>query len=318
MDFDTGYQDSGVSKLRKAQSLARLFGIGIDHGDMHGGNIRYNSADSPVIIDFSRARPLDKGLTGLSKRDRNVKAGLRAAGDKDISKIYKGIADELGSEAFGSQDPQDIATYRDFIDQAEEVLERSEPSADSKNILNSAPDISRTPPELKSTRTPDVTPPKIKGSPLAGALSVGFVDLIPSRESIRMAASGDYTSALKNHGIDLAKGAVVAGGLAAMTPAAPVIGTLAAAAAPGLVTLAAGEAADEVVTQATGEGIIPKLRQTIGTEPRTGIASPGGSIEETNKREMDRVFNPPEIKPMTQPPKRKPLSSSPLPALGIV
>ena len=317
MDFDTGYQNSNVSKLRKAQSLARLFGIGIDHGDMHGGNIRYDSAsDSPVIIDFSRARPLDTGLTGLSKRDRNVKAGLKAAGDKDISKIYKGIADELSSEAFGSQDSQDIETYRDFIDQAEEVLERSEPSVDSKNILNSAPDISKTPPELKPTQTPDATPPKIKGSPLKGALSVGFADLIPSRETIRMAASGDFKGALQNHGVDVGKGMAVAGGLAAMTPAAPVVGTLAGAAAPGLVAVAAGEAADEVVTQATGEGIIPKFQQAIGTKPRTGIASPGGSIEETNKREMDRVFNPPEIKPITRPLTRKPLSQSPLPALG--
>ena len=31
---------------------------------------------------------------------------------------------------------------------------------------------------------------------------------------------------------------------------------------------------NEVVRQQTGEGVIPKLRQAIGTAPRTGVASP--------------------------------------------
>ena len=51
LDFDKGYQDSNISKFRRAQALSRLFNAGIDHADMHGGNIRYNSAtDTPSIL----------------------------------------------------------------------------------------------------------------------------------------------------------------------------------------------------------------------------------------------------------------------------
>jgi hypothetical protein len=165
-------------------------------------------------------------------------------------------------------------------------------------------------------KTDASAPPKLKGSPLTGALSVGAADLIPSRESIRMAGDKGIMPALRNHSKEFALSLPFAGAVGLTAAAVPAIGTAATAVAPGLITLAAGEAADEVVTQATGEGIIPKLRQTIGTEPRTGIASPGGSVEETNKREMDRVQNPPEIKPMTQPPRRRPLKNSPAPELG--
>ena len=345
MDFDSGYQNSNVSKLRKAQSLARLFGIGIDHGDMHNGNIRYDAAsDSPVIIDFSRAGKLDSGLSGIGKRDRNVLRGLKAGNDKDIYKIYKATADKLSSEAFGSQDPNDIAAYRDFIDQAEGILERTEPGLERGMDANTpfAAKIgqSSTPNSIKLSidenqinkyfghqgrlidgkwfpfKTDAPVPAKLKGSALTGALSVGAADLIPSRESIRMAGDKGIMPALRNHATEFALSLPIAGAVGFTAAAVPAIGTAATAAGPGLVALAAGEAADEVVTQATGEGIIPKFQQAIGTKPRTGIASPGGSIEETNKREMDRVFNPPEIKPMTQPPKRRPLSSSPMPALG--
>ena len=109
LDFDKGYRDSNRSRFRKAQALSRLYNAGINHADTHGGNIRYNSAtDTPSIIDFSRARPLDTGVNGISIRDRNVGDGLVAAGDPDISKNYIGIANELSQEAYGSGDPEDI------------------------------------------------------------------------------------------------------------------------------------------------------------------------------------------------------------------
>lgn len=320
LDFDKGYNPSSKGTFRKAQALARLFNIGVDHNDTHGGNIRYNSTtDTPSIIDFSRAKDLDKGLNGISKRDNNVQKGLDAAGDTDIARIYKSIVGDLGQEAFGSGDPADIETYRDFVDQGEEILERSEFTGDDSSPTYTKPDA--TPPHLKGdtsfkSSTTDLTAPRFSGSPLKGALSLGLPDLIPSRETIRMAGSGDFAGALKNHSAEVGKGMVVAGGVAAVTPAAPVVGTLAGAAAPGLIAVAAGEAADELVTQATGEGIISKAQQAIGTKERTGIASPGGSVEETNKREMDRVANPPEIKPMTGPPRRSSLKKSPAPELG--
>jgi len=53
----------------------------------------------------------------------------------------------------------------------------------------------------------------------------------------------------------------------AAAPLAPGIGA-------GMVGVAGTQALNEVVRQQTGEGIVPKLRQTIGTAPRTGVASP--------------------------------------------
>ena len=55
--------------------------------------------------------------------------------------------------------------------------------------------------------------------------------------------------------------------LAAVPPLAPGVGL-------GMVGTAGVRALNEVVRQETGEGIVPKLRQVIGTAPRTGAASP--------------------------------------------
>jgi predicted DNA repair protein MutK len=41
-----------------------------------------------------------------------------------------------------------------------------------------------------------------------------------------------------------------------------------------MVGTAGARALNEVVRQETGEGIVPKLRQALGTAPRTGVASP--------------------------------------------
>lgn len=332
LDFDRpqdeGYQDSYKSKFRKAQALSRLYNAGINHADTHGGNIRYNSAtDTPSIIDFSRAKPLDTGIYGINIRDRNVADGLVAAGDQDIFKNYKGIADELSQKAYGSGDPEDIKRYRDFVDAGEGSLEKIEyiplpndsPASNDSQRLKPRTKVSsiKPPDSVRSLRKADIIPSKpYVASPLKGAFSVGAADLIPSRETIRMAGNKGIVPALQNHGKEFALSMPYAAGVGMTAMAVPAVGTAATLAAPGLITVAAGEAADEAVTQATGEGIISKIQQTIGTKPRTGIASPGGSIEERNKRKMDRVFNPPEIKPMTGPPLRRSLKNSPAPELG--
>jgi len=56
------------------------------------------------------------------------------------------------------------------------------------------------------------------------------------------------------------------GSLDALAPAAPGVGL-------GFIGSAAVRAANEVVRQETGEGIVPKVRQFLGTAPRSGIAS---------------------------------------------
>ena len=59
----------------------------------------------------------------------------------------------------------------------------------------------------------------------------------------------------------------------AVAPLAPGIGG-------GLLLTATGEALNEAVKQETGEGIVPKVRQFLGTRERTGVADKGRVREE--------------------------------------
>lgn len=110
----------------------------------------------------------------------------------------------------------------------------------------------------------------IKRSP--AALLPGAADLIPSPEAIRVGYQQGPSAMGKQMAQDfiqsLPSAAAAAGVLAtpAAAPFAPGVGA-------GLVGVAAARAANEVVRQQTGEGIIPKLRQAIGTAPRTGLAN---------------------------------------------
>jgi hypothetical protein len=61
---------------------------------------------------------------------------------------------------------------------------------------------------------------------------------------------------------------------AAMLLSAPALAPLAPGIGVGMVGTAGTRALNEVVRQETGEGIVPKLRQALGTAPRTGVASP--------------------------------------------
>lgn len=109
---------------------------------------------------------------------------------------------------------------------------------------------------------------------LAGGLSVGAADFIPSPEVVQDLYAGRPLAALRRQGQEVLMGlpaAAAAGGAAAFAPAlAPVI----SAAGPALAGVAAGRALNEVVRQQSGEGIVPKLRQALGTAPRTGAANP--------------------------------------------
>jgi hypothetical protein len=70
----------------------------------------------------------------------------------------------------------------------------------------------------------------------------------------------------------------------ALAPLAPGIGA-------GMVGVAGTRALNEVVRQETGEGIVPKVRQFLGTAPRTGISAP--------TRQGERPLTA-QIRPLTQ------------------
>jgi hypothetical protein len=108
-----------------------------------------------------------------------------------------------------------------------------------------------------------------------GGLSIGAADFIPSPEAIRSFYSGDVKGGVTRMAGDVVFGVPTALAAAGTVAAAPALAPVAAGVGLGMTGVAAGRAVNEVVRQQTGEGIVNKFRQTIGTEPRTGVSSRG-------------------------------------------
>lgn len=105
------------------------------------------------------------------------------------------------------------------------------------------------------------------------SLLPGAADLIPSPEAIRTGYAQGPVAMGKQMAQEFAQSLPTAAGMAmllstpAAAPFAPGIGA-------GLVGTAGAKALNEVVRQETGEGIVPKVRQFLGTAPRTGVSAP--------------------------------------------
>lgn len=135
-------------------------------------------------------------------------------------------------------------------------------------------------PRFYSTLVPGMTPDAINNLDLSGlaknvrkvpaSLAPGAADLIPSARSVRIG----YEQGPVAMGQNMAKEFIQ--GIPVSAAAVPILAGPAASLAPGigagLVGSALVEAGDEIVRQETGEGIVPKFRQFIGTEKRTGVA----------------------------------------------
>ena len=159
-------------------------------------------------------------------------------------------------------------------------------------------------------------------------LSSAAAEMIPSREVVKTLYETGPRQAAINMAGELVHGHLIGslvGTGSVLLPKVPVIGApLAAAALPfvpgiaaGTGTVAATEALDELSKQQTGEGLLPKFRQTIGTKPRSGYATKGAAknVEEKRLEELERINNPPTIKP-TKWNSRRPLSQSANPGLA--
>jgi hypothetical protein len=134
------------------------------------------------------------------------------------------------------------------------------------------------------------------------ALLPGAADLIPSPEAIQTGYREGALPMAKQMGQEFVQSlpqAVAASSvLSAVPPLAPGVGL-------GMVGTAGARALNEVVRQETGEGIVPKLRQVIGTAPRTGVASPARTtpyvtpqvrpLNSAQRAEMQRLQNRNEI-----------------------
>ena len=128
------------------------------------------------------------------------------------------------------------------------------------------------------TFAPGVTPDTL--TRMAGDISrtpssllPGVADLIPSPAAVRAGFQQGPVEMSQQMVRDFAAG-LPAAAVAAPILASPAVAPLAPGIGAGLVGKAATEALNEAVRQQTGEGIVPKIRQAIGTRPRTGVASP--------------------------------------------
>lgn len=121
------------------------------------------------------------------------------------------------------------------------------------------------------------------------ALLPGAADLIPTPEAIQTGYSQGPVAMGKQMGKEFIQSLPMAAGAAGLL-ASPIGAPFAPGVGAGFVGTAGARALNEVVRQETGEGIVPKLRQFIGTAPRTGVSA------------QPRVGQQPltaEIKPLT-------------------
>jgi hypothetical protein len=132
------------------------------------------------------------------------------------------------------------------------------------------------------------------------ALLPGAADLIPSPEAIQTGFREGPLPMVRQMGREFAQGLPVSFATASTLALPTVLGNvplqlgvraLAPGIGAGMVTVAAARAANEAVKQQTGEGIVPKLRQVLGTEPRTGVA-------DRNRAPLRATRSNPETQPI--------------------
>ena len=301
---------------RKSQALSRLYNSGISHNDMHGGNVKYDSAtDTPAIIDF--------GLSTRDSRDSNwgikkniIERGLQDSGDSDAAIMFRDLVNEASER-------NDKGQILDLLDQGQEVLEKSEfrpdlPSAFPKdNEINSSVEEFTNPPKnnLEMPRSKRFATDVWKApSAFKSGLSVGLADLIPSAETIRTASQNGLGEGAKQFAQEAVMGIPTGAAVGAATAAVPALAPFVPGVGGGMMLTEGARTLNEVSRATTGESLLSKARQTLGTAPRTGNSSPNNSVIEKNQRRMDRVKNPPQIKPATSVP--TPIKDLPLPELG--
>jgi len=351
-DFDEVQGAVSRRNHASARGFTSLYRGGVSHTDDHAGNVKWNSkTNKPVILDYGLAQIAD-GTTGSGKRVERIQNMLGLSGNVDLLDTWNEIHGDLYSDHITNPTPKSKAALDDWLKQGEDVGMMTDPRIAPVNwteenrkmadldkpleVTSSGPKAwnrkSNAPPtpggmtgvleniiqQMQENRDKlQTNPPKLKNYGSLGTfLSLGAADLIPSRETVKSAYNKGPIEAAKQHGNEFVRSIPVASGLALLSNTVPAIAQAAPYVAPALITTAVAEATDEVVKQQTGEGVIPKFRQAIGTEKRTGYASPNNSLKEQIKQEQDRINNPPTIKPTTRKPTRAQIKDTPFPGIA--
>ena len=251
--------------------------------NLRPNTIVYNNPVSSTDLYESR---LKEGLTAeqsstIRKLKPFVESGQKLPNLRAVSYSRGGFGPATVS-AFGLS-----TTQHAFVTPQGKVLalQASSPESGLKGKVDITPDKVKV---TQSTLPFSSTPRYFSSDPVTGAalgalnlgraikktpasLLPGASDLIPSPEAIQTGYKQGPAAMGKQMGREfvqsLPAGAVFASALStpALAPLAPGVGL-------GFVGSAAANAANEVVRQETGEGIVPKMRQFIGTAPRTNVA----------------------------------------------
>ena len=216
----------------------------------------------------------------------------------------------VGPSNFNTQ-PGPIRTVREMI------------SPDSVDEIKNLPQFQRglyekpTVTDLAQSSMRFANSPKFKSrlkTGLKGGLSIGLTDLIPSAEVVRAASQKGLGQGAKQFAQEAAMGVPTGAAVTTATAAVPAISAFVPGVAGGMMLTEGARTLNEVSRAITGESLLSKARQTLGTAPRTGNSSPNNSVQEQNRRRMERVKTPPQIKPATSIP--TPTKDLPLPELG--
>ena len=138
------------------------------------------------------------------------------------------------------------------------------------------------------------------GAGFRSAVNVGAADLIPSREAVQDFYAGKPLQGFGRMAGDFASGIPTALATGAAVTAAPALAPFVPGIAAGLTTIRAANAADEASRRQTGEGLISKFRQTVGTAPRTGYANPDFRTTTQAATPQITALNPQQRKTMEQ------------------
>lgn len=329
--------------LAKAKGLIDLFRqSGVVHRDRHSGNIKFNpETNKAVILDYASAVSGDE-VAYNAMRNTNVRNGLRASGNIDML----GLFDESYQNALGTGKLENVL---DILDQGEEVVSMTDRRIDpvtftnnkspgradlqSYTVTSTGPrrwdgnDGLMTPPEVRDVKTgssPSWLEPKSKTRMAAkvwkspgfqGALP-GIADLIPSAESVRAFERGGVKEGANQMMRESALAIPVGAGGALVTSSLPAIAPFMPGIAGGMALTEGARTVNELTRVQTGEPLIDKARQFMGTQERTGLSAPGSSVKEKNERRMARVDNPPQIHQINKDDLPTPVKDLPLPEVG--
>lgn len=288
-----------------------------------------------VVLDYGLAKDSKglrySGEKTNPVRQSNIARGLKASGNIDMLELFQEETAKLLIEkntaiANGNVDAiaKSEAALTDLIQQGEDVVDMTDQRIDPVNWTERNQDIPRADAEttvvtkqgprdwkpktskginadgltslIKDYKQQKLTPPKLSPrKAFTQGASLGLVDLIPSAETIQATEKGGIVAGARQFAGEALMGLPVAVGAGLVTQAVPAIAPIVPGIAGGMALTEGVRSLNEVTRATTGETLLSKARQAMGTKKRTGYSTPGSSLNEQIASEAARLDNPPVI-----------------------